>query len=35
MEASKGVGISASYVLVDEDASVLRRFKLYELKDGI
>lgn len=32
--AEQNAGISASYVLVDEDGSVLGRFNLYRLEDG-
>ncbi|MCH6162995.1 GNAT family N-acetyltransferase [Streptomyces marispadix] len=32
--AEQEAGISAFYVLVDEDGSVLGRFNLYDLKDG-
>jgi len=32
--AEQDAGIGASYVLVDEDGSVLGRFNLYRLQDG-
>ena len=33
--AEQEAGIGASYVLVDEDGSVLGRFNLYRLQDGV